>query len=169
MLIDAGCFGKEKLELLFGVVAQIPLPSPEHEEAVYRISTALTLAVGKRAKVRTRLSFAASDVSQPVPDVLLAPPGNYWNEHPSRAHLVVEVSHQHPHRDRALKQKLYAEADVEEYWIVDLDRDVIAVHRERIGGRWRSIDQFSHGERIAPMAMPDIAIAVDDVLPVALR
>src|SRR6185295_19429336 len=88
-LHELGCFRDERVELLYGfVVLRLP-PSPEHEESLFRVSNTLVLALHDRANVRTNMSFAASDISLPVPDVLVAPLGSYWREHPGRAYLAI--------------------------------------------------------------------------------
>jgi Uma2 family endonuclease len=55
--------------------------------------------------------------------------------HPDRAFLAIEVCHTSGHNDRVIKTRIYGTAGVPEYWIVDVDKEVIEVYRQpRAGG-----------------------------------
>ena len=168
-LASEGFFENERVELLFGMVVEMSPPSPEHNESVYRVHRLVDRRVGDRAQVRCQLSFAASDVSEPLPDVFVVPNGDYWKDHPTRAHLVIEVSRASLQRDKRIKRKLYALAEVEEYWIVNHVDDVVEVYRDpdRMSGQWGSTKLCRRGESVAMLAFPDVAIPVDDILPPA--
>ncbi len=88
-----------------------------------------------------------------------------WTEHPSRAHLVVEIARRSLDRDQGPKSVLYGASQVEEYWIVNLPEEVVEVYREPHRGRWCSTSIHHRGERVHMRAFPDVSIAVDDVLP----
>src|SRR4051812_22702443 len=88
-LAEHGAFDDEDVELLCGVVVVRERPSPEHENATSVIHRALLLQLASRAEIRANSSFAASPYSQPRPDVLVVPLGNYWREHPDHAYLAV--------------------------------------------------------------------------------
>lgn len=163
-LATAGCFD-DPVELLYGVVVKITAPSPEHEESVWRVSKRLTLGLGDRARVRTNMSFAASDISLPRPDVLVTAERDLWHDHPDQALLAIEVTRTSWHRDHVVKTRLYAEADVLEYWIVDHDEDCVIVHLNRRDGVWTDVRRCPRGERVTMLAFPDVGVAVDDVLP----
>lgn len=111
------------------------------------------------------MPFAASEWSEPEPDVFVVPPRDYWTAHPDQAYLVVEVSRSSLRRDRGLKAKLYALANVEEYWIVDHAHERIEVLREPRDGVWTVEVIVQRGETITMARFPDVTLAVDDVLP----
>ena len=120
-LARQGCFEDERVELLFGVVVEKPMRSPQHEESVERVSERIRTVVGDRARVRTQAAYAASEISVPEPDVFVFPHGEYWDALPDRAVLVVEVSRSSLRRDRTIKRPLYATGNVDEYWLVNHD------------------------------------------------
>lgn len=164
-LAEQGAFEDEDVELLFGFVVVREQPNPEHEEACSRIARRLTLQLGERADVRTNLSLAASEYSLPRPDVFVLPVGDYWHEHPSRAHLVVEVARTSLRKDREVKRRLYGLADVEEYWIVNLVEREVEVYRGRVDGAFQARTLHQPGEILRPIAFPDVSIAVADIVP----
>jgi Uma2 family endonuclease len=164
-LVAEGCFEDERVELLFGMVVPMVPIDPAHDTSQYFAQRALTFAIGPRAQVRVNASFAASEISEPVPDIFVTPEGSYWKEHPDRAFLIVEVSRSSLRRDRKVKTKLYGLAHVDEYWIVNHVDRVVEVHRDPHEGTWRQISLHHPGDSIAMLAFPDVTIAVSDILP----
>lgn len=160
-----GFFDNEKVELLFGVVVEMVPIDPQHEESAYRLRRSIEAAVQDRAVVRQGSPFAASDISEPQPDIMVVPNGDYWKDHASRAHLVIEVSRSSVRRDRGIKVKLYGLAEVDEYWIVNHVDDCVEVYREPDNGTWRSKTSFRRGDTITMLTFPDVSVAVSDVLP----
>ncbi len=162
----AGLFEDERVELLYGQLVVMSPIDPSHEESIWTLAEALRSQLGVRAKVRTNQGFAASDDSEPLPDVLVAPHEAYWDEHPQRAFLVVEVSRTSLRKDRDVKARLYAQGAVAEYWIVDIDGRCVHVFRDADPrGSWRSHRIAPRGETVSLAAFPDVTIAVDDILP----
>jgi Uma2 family endonuclease len=165
LLTAQGCFEDEKVELLFGMVVKMSPIDPAHSESVYRVAEFLRAALQGRAQVRVQAPFAASEWSEPEPDVFVIPVGEYWTAHPDRASLVVEVARTSLRRDRGPKAMLYATSNVEEYWIVDHVNGVVEVFRDPRGGTWLARSTHGRGETITPQRFPDVTIAVSDILP----
>jgi len=165
-LAAQGFFGEERVELLFGVVVEMSPIDPAHIESTNVIRLTLERALGGRARVNSPSAFAASDISEPEPDLMVLPPiANRWSEHPSAAYLVIEVARTSVARDRGVKAMLYGMADVEEYWIVNHIDEVIEVYRDRNAGEWRSLTVYGRGETVTMLRFPDVEVAVVDVLP----
>jgi len=163
-MVELGMFDDERVELLRGVLVRMTPTSPPHDATLQRLNRLLVLAVGERGWVRVGSSWAADDESEPLPDVTVVPPGDYDSAHPSTAWLIVEVSRSSLRKDRTIKRALYAECRVPEYWIVDLVNGVVEVCREPDGERFQSIRTYRHGETIELQALPDVRVAVSDVL-----
>lgn len=164
-LAAEGFFEDERVELLFGVVVEMAPIDPAHQESSYLVRRKIELVVGARAVVREANPFAASEISEPEPDVMVVPARQYWNEHPAHAHLIVEVSRSSLRRDRGVKVRLYGLAAVDEYWIVNQAEGTVEVYRDPHDGEWRSKSTHERGETITMLAFPDVVIAVSDVLP----
>ena len=92
-------------------------------------------------------------------------PGDYLDAHPSDAHLIIEVADSSLPIDHGLKAKLYAESDVEEYWVVHLVDDLIEVHTEIVGGSYVRITPVRRGELLHLRRFPDVTLRADDILP----
>ena len=164
-LVELGCFHDERVELVFGMVVDMSPIGPEHNESTERIRRLLERQLGGRARVRDQSSFAATEDSEPEPDVLVFPNGDYWHAHPDRAHLIVEVAQSSLRWDRNTKSQLYGISQVDEYWIVNLVENVVEVYRDRVDGTWRTRTTHARGEMIAMHAFPDVAVAVSEILP----
>lgn len=160
-----GCFEDERVELLFGVVVPMSPIDPPHSESTEVIRETLRRKLGDRARVRSQNPFAASDISEPEPDVFVVPNRDYWREHPTRAFLIVEVARSSLLRDRGAKLALYGLAEVDEYWIVNHVDGVVEVYRDRHAGEWRSQSTHGRGDTIAMLAFPDVEVAVSEILP----
>lgn len=117
-LVAQGVFAKERVELVFGLVVAMSQIDPKHVQSTARLDKRLTQAIGDRAQVICQSPLAATEDSEPEPDLYVTPLGDYWTEHASRAHLIVEVAHSSLAYDRGEKALLYGISDVEEYWCV---------------------------------------------------
>src|SRR5258708_32355241 len=124
----------------------------------------LMTALGDRANIEVQASFAAPDESEPEPDILVVPPGDYREAPPSAAWLIVEVADSSLARDRA-KAALYSAAAVTEYWIVNLHDGVIEVHRQPGPIGYASVIRRARGDKITLAAFADVDVVVSDVLP----
>lgn len=164
-LAAEGFFDDERVELLFGVVVPMSPIDPAHSESTTRIAEALRLGLATRARVREQNPLAASDISEPEPDVAVVPYADYWNEHPAKAFLIVEVARSSLRKDKGPKATLYGLAEVDEYWIVNHVESVVEVYRDRHNGEWRQRTTHQRGETIAMLAFPDVQIAVSEILP----
>lgn len=164
-LVSEGFFDDERLELLFGMVVPMSPVDPAHDESTYRVANMLRQRLGARARVREQAALAASDVSEPQPDVAVVPATDYWNEHPTKAFLIVEVARSSLRRDKGPKSLLYGLAEVDEYWIVNHVDGVVEVYRDRHNGEWRQRTTHQRGDTIAMTAFPDVTIAVAEILP----
>ncbi len=163
-LVAAGLFEDERLELLAGrLVTMSPQGSP-HAELVTRLAATLLPPLLDRAEVRVRLPFAASDDSEPEPDLAVVPRGDYLAGHPERALLVVEVAASSLPKDLALKAAIYEAAAVDEYWVVDLTGPRVVVFRRGPGGGFAAPTAHGPGEALAPLAFPDLQVALADLL-----
>jgi Uma2 family endonuclease len=163
-LVAIGMFEDERVELLYGAVVEMSPKGPAHESALERLLELFVRALVPRATVRVQSAFAASDSSEPEPDLVIVPRRSYETAHPSEAFLVVEVSQSSLGKDRGVKARVYAESGVPEYWVVNVVDGVIERHTAPRDGRYETVATHRRGERIALVCFPDVVVAVADVL-----
>lgn len=163
----AGAFGDRRVELIDGVVYDMAPQDSPHATGISKAQRALIAAFGPDFTVRPQMPLALSRFSMPEPDLAVVPgePDDYVKSHPKTALLVLEVADSSQYHDRVRKVEIYARAGLQDYWILNLAKDVLEVYREPVRGDYRQKLTFHRGERIAPLACPEMTIAVDDLLP----
>lgn len=162
---EQGFFDESRVELVFGMVVAMAPVDQRHVESLETLVELLRAGTTGRARVFGQEAFDATEDSIPVPDIALLPPVKFWDALPRRAFLVVEVSRSSARYDRSTKAKLYGLSDVDEYWIVDHNTRTVVVHRDRAHGDWATVLTFRPGQTLSPAAFPEVAIAVDEILP----
>jgi len=169
-LIEAGVFDENsRVELVQGDLVTMAAINPRHASAVDRLTNKLAAGAGPRAIVRVQNPFGIGDDSEPEPDVqLLKPdPDYYAGRHPGPAeiYLAVEVSHTTVRYDREVKVPLYGTAGVAEMWLLDLNVDALEVYRGPSANGYDSMQRLKPGDRVAPLAFPDLILEVAALLP----
>jgi Uma2 family endonuclease len=74
--------------------------------------------------------------------------------------LIIEAAESSLRRDQQIKMPVYAAAGISEYWIADLDREAVIVHRDPAAGTYRSIENRRGDDVVSPSAAPELSYAV---------
>jgi Uma2 family endonuclease len=174
-LIDLGVFRPdERLELIAGwLTVREPQGGP-HSMAMELVGDALRLAFGRGWRVRAQLPVALDDESEPEPDcsVVAGTARKAIEPIPSRPALIVEIADTSLPFDRHFKGSMYARAQVQDYWIVNLVDRVLEVYRQPsaaaetpYGWRYADIQRLAGAASIVPLALRRVHIAVADMIP----
>lgn len=161
-----GAFDDEKVELLEGEIVYAADEGPPHAAVCTRLNRLLVEAIpASEAEIRVGNPVALSELSEPEPDFLVAPPQphTYRTGHPADGSLVIEVAETSRERDLGVKAALYAAAGVPDYWVVDLQREEIVVHREPAGTAFGSVASHRDGV-VRALRHPQVAVDVGDLL-----
>jgi Uma2 family endonuclease len=164
-LVEQGFFEDEKIELLYGMLVEMSPQGAGHAYVMRHLNEVLVPALRGRALVQIQSPLAVSDDSEPEPDVAIVPKQDYSRAHPTSAFLVVEVAETSLRKDRLVKAALYARSGVAEYWIVNLRKRVVEVHRGAGDAGYVDVTTHGEGDVLRPQAFDDVAIPVTDVLP----
>jgi len=160
---------RDRVELLDGVIVAEPPMEPPHASGISYGLDALQRAIAGRALIRVQAPFIADPYSAPEPDLAVVPGqrGDYLDRHPTSALLVVEISDTSLQQDRLSKSRIYAGAGIPDYWIVNLRGDCVEVFRQPDAARriYAARAVAGRGDRLALVALPGAALAVDDLLP----
>jgi Uma2 family endonuclease len=79
--------------------------------------------------------------------------------------LIVEVlSPGNPAHDRRIKFRVYAQAGVREYWIIDPDARTVEINLLR-GEAYASAGSFEANEEIRSEVLPDFTARVNEICP----
>jgi Uma2 family endonuclease len=78
--------------------------------------------------------------------------------------LLSEVSETSLAYDRAVKLRLYAEAGIPEYWVVDCLAESVEIHRAPTGMGYRDATRVvDPAATVSPQAFPDVALRLGDI------
>lgn len=169
-LVDEGFFDPDaRIELIHGRLVEMAPQTTFHSVGVNLAQVALGHVFGEGFAVRVQLPLAIDPDSEPEPDVAVVTgnPRDYTYSHPTSAVLVVEVSESSIKIDRE-KAEIYARAGVPEYWILNLDRCQLEVHRNLENGAYASKALLRESDFVSPLGR-DERIAVADLLPLLRR
>jgi Uma2 family endonuclease len=158
----------DRVELIDGEVLSMTPIGPRHSAAVDRATRLFVSRFGADAIVRVQGPVRLNLFTEPEPDVLVLRPRDdfYASAHPGPAEvlLVVEVADASLDYDRDVKAFVYAQSGVPEYWVLDLNAQVLLRHTSPADGAYRHIDRIDRDARIAPQQLPHRVIPVGDLI-----
>jgi Uma2 family endonuclease len=168
-MAEVGILGRnERVELLDGDVIVVPPHGLPHFSTVARMGQTITLRLGTRALVSIQLPVMVSERSEPEPDItILGEREDFYASGLPRApdvFAIVEVADSSLPVDAGKKLKIYAEAGVTEYWIVDVRRKAIIVHRDPAGSVYDAVHTAYRGTSVSFAAFPDETFTVDELI-----
>jgi Uma2 family endonuclease len=159
---------KDRVELIDGeIIAMSPI-GPRHCANVDRATRAFITKAGESAIVRVQGSVRLDLYSEPEPDlVLLRPRADFYaSGHPGPADilLIVEVAQSSIDYDREFKSHVYARSGVHEYWLADLNENVLTCYSSPEGGTYQHVERYTRGQSLAPQLLPNCVVATEDLL-----
>lgn len=166
-MVEAGILGAdERVELVAGEIIELSPIGARHVECVNTLVDLLTEQLRRRVRVSVQNPIRLSDVSEPQPDVSLLHPQRYDERLPTPADifLLIEVADASRDVDRGTKLPLYAQAHINEAWLVDLVAEVIERHTDPSPGGYRQIYLARRGDSLVSTVLPDLVLDVDAVL-----
>lgn len=159
----------DKVELLYGKIVELmPIGSP-HAECVSLLAEFFQYRFGRDYRYREEKPITLSTISsEPEPDLVVVINKKYGHGHPEPTdiHFIAEVSESSLSKDRSIKVELYAEANLAEYWIINLVNRQIEVHlhpepTQKLYGsvtHYKEADTFTSpfaGEVVVAELLPD--------------
>jgi Uma2 family endonuclease len=159
-------------ELIDGeIISKMGQNPPQRVSVVLLRECLVAIFGGLHVQVQATIEVgdADPDHNEPEPDaaVTAQPQTAYPDRHPASEDLllVAEVSDTTVRFDRGKKAALYARAGIREYWVLDVPARKLFVHREPFPDGYREIVQYAAEESVAPLARPEAAVLVADLLP----
>jgi Uma2 family endonuclease len=157
------------VELLDGEIVEMTPIGDRHAGIVARLTRLFVERLGGRTIVWPQNPVGLGAVrSVPQPDItLLRPRDDFYTTGrpgPDDTLLVIEVMDTSVETDRGVKVPLYARAGIAEVWLLDLRTDAIEVYRQPSPAGYGDARVLRRGERLSPLAFPDLTLAVDELL-----
>jgi Uma2 family endonuclease len=170
---NAGIFPPDsRFELIRGEVIEMAATTGWHSGRVNKLTRLFTATLGERVIVSVQneafIRPQQGPMSKPKPDICLLKPMDEffgpWGPEPHEILLLIEISDTSERYDRVIKAPLYAEAGIVEYWVLNIPKSVLEIHRDPVGGQYRSVETLSAGQFVSPVQLPDVTFAVADIL-----
>jgi Uma2 family endonuclease len=158
----------DRVELLDGQIIEMVPQDPPHASNTSSLGNDLVLLFANRAWIRTQLPITLAPHSEPEPDIAVVriDERRYRDRHPIPADifLLIEIADSTLQSDRSHKAKIYAAANIPEYWIVNLKQQQVIVFRDPQTDGYQTTQILSAASQIAPLAFPDIVIDLQNIL-----
>lgn len=162
-LVETGILDDKRVELLQGVIVDIPPEGMPHAVYCSESIKYLRALLGDRAEVREAHPITLPNDSEPEPDIAIvrAPNRQYLIHHPYPADIfwLIEYANTTLKKDLNDKKRVYAEAGIEEYWVVNLQTSELIIFRDREIDTYTSETTLASGN-ISPLSFPDLQINV---------
>lgn len=166
--VEAGVFDNVSVELLKGELVEMSPEGISHAGLSDRSSRYLQRLLGERAIVRVGHPITLPNNSEPEPDLAIVEPLEdiYVDEHhpyPENIFWIIEYSNSSLQKDLEIKSKVYAEAGIREYWVINLKTRELNIFRDAVDGEYQHQVVLTDG-RINSLAFPEIEIEVARLL-----
>lgn len=168
-MIEVGVFEEDaRIELIRGEIVEMSPINPPHEACVRRLTRLFDRNAGDVAIVSVQCSIRLPDGSQPQPDVaILKWQDDFYADRrvvPDDVLLLIEVSESSLAFDRGDKLKMYAQAGIPDYWVVDVQGKVVEAYSVPGRGKYENVLQVRRGETLALPSSLSASVSVDDIL-----
>jgi Uma2 family endonuclease len=168
-LAEIGLFGEDdRVELLNGEIVVMHAIGKRHAQAVTNLNMDFAEQARRRFMVSPQNPVWLDEMSEPEPDIVLVP----WRRKAGASHpqpadvfLIIEVADSSLHYDRRDKMRAYARVGIREFWILNLEENVVEIFRSPQGDSYAETFRAGAGESLSPLAFPDVVIAIDEIVP----
>ena len=158
----------ERVELIDGVIFTMPPMGNWHLGSIGVSNRFFVSRFFETAFVLPQCPLRLGEMSLPEPDIALLrfDENNYLDRlpGPDDVYLLVEITDTTIAHDRGRKQRLYARHGIPEYWIVNRRAAAVEVFRQPTPQGYAEVTQFTPGHTIAPLALPAVPVAVNEIL-----
>lgn len=150
-IVASGALEGQHVELLLGTIVDMSPQSAEHATVLRRLAWHFA---GTRLQVQAPLEVPPS--SEPEPDLAVIGAEPPAGEHPHTALIVIEVAVSSHAVDRGVKAKLYAQAQIPTYWLVDMPARTVEVRTQPEPSGYSRLEVHGEGE-IVPCPLEGVA------------
>lgn len=159
----------DRVELIEGDIIEMAPIGAKHAACIRRLLHIFNSKICGKALVDAQNPLRIDKYSEPQPDLMLLKPREdfyaTFHPRPEDVFLLVEVADTSVVYDREIKINLYARAEINEVWLIDLQARKITVYRQPSLNGYKEIKEYGRNNSIAPVAFPGMNISVREILP----
>ncbi|CAN5373178.1 Uma2 family endonuclease [soil metagenome] len=171
-MIEDGLFEGRRVELIEGEVIEMSPEGSEHSFGIDILMRAIWHDVEAKnclIRIQHMLTLSLAKKIEVEPDLCIVKnkKGQYRRANPTPVDviLVVEVARRSRAYDMKFKAQLYASFNIPEYWVIDVKKECVYVHRDPDAGAYREIVSKSGKEILSPKALRQIRVSVSQLFP----
>ncbi len=169
-MLEAGILHEDDhVELIRGEIRMMSPKGPKHASGNSRANRYFMKLLGDQAIIRIQDPIHLDDFSEPEPDLVVAAlvedEYDYHHPTPEEIYLALEVADSSLEYDRDEKSKLYAQAGIRQYCILNLRERELEDYRQPSVNGYRSKQTYTAEQRFSLAAFPEISVEVDALLP----
>jgi hypothetical protein len=160
-MAEAGILGEaDRVELIEGEIVQMSPIGSRHFAFVISLTHLLAVRLTGHALVSVQSPVILTDDTEPQPDLAVLRSRAYKERkaYADDVLLLIEVADTSLAYDRTTKLRLYAEAGIPEYWIVDCTTETVEVYRTPGAGRYRDVARIAGQATLRLPAFPDVEL-----------
>ncbi|NOQ34674.1 MAG: Uma2 family endonuclease [Methylococcaceae bacterium] len=158
---------EQHLELLNGEITEMSPIGHKHSGHLNGLVYFFRKQLSDETVLSVQNPLQLNNFSEPEPDLMLLKPTAdfYKHRHPNAGDvlLLVEISDSSLFFDRNEKLKLYAQHNISDYWIVNLNDQCLEVYRQPKGEDYQQQQTLSAGDSIRPLQFADINLQISDI------
>ena len=157
----------DRVELIRGEIVEMSPIGRRHRAFVDNLNALLAVRLGDRAIVSVQQPVILTEDTEPEPDltVLRRRPVPY-KEREAYAEdvlLLIEVADTSLAYDRSTKLRLYAEAGIAGYWVVDCEAEAVEAYRDPGPDGYRDVRRVAGRAVLSLQAFPDVELSIADI------
>ena len=169
-MLDAGILSEDdQVELLNGQITLMSPQRPPHTTATKRAYDYLKPLLLGKADVRSQSPITLNSYSEPEPDIAVVAIDNfeYSDRHPSpnEIFLLIEVADSTLTRDLGEKVSAYAQANIQDYWVVNVRERIVHIFRHPLGDTYQQKQILEENDECSLLVFPDINVLISRLLP----
>jgi Uma2 family endonuclease len=157
----------DRVELIRGEIVEMAPIGRRHHAFVDNLTQLLVVRLAGRGIVSVQNPVVLADDTEPQPDLAVyrrrPVPYKEREAHAEDVLLLIEVAESSLAYDRSTKLRLYAEAGIPEYWVVDCVAESIEVHRTPDRGGYRDVSRVAGAAALTLHAFPDVTLTVAEI------
>ncbi|NEP02660.1 MAG: Uma2 family endonuclease [Symploca sp. SIO2E9] len=159
----------EGTELIAGQITLMAAKGTSHVTSLHLLANALRDQLGSSVLIRTQDPIQLDNFSEPEPDLAIVKGTvlDYAQQHPGPHHvyLVVEVADSTLKQDCEIKDKLYAQAGITEYWVLDTKNRQLHVFSDSTPAGYTRHLILTEPNQVSPLAFPRLTLTLTSILP----
>ncbi len=165
---EVGILGEhDRVELIKGEIIEMSPIGRRHRAFVDNLTQLLVLRLAGRAIASVQSPLALTDDTEPQPDLTVlrrrTVPYKEREADAADVFLLIEVADSSLAYDRSTKLRLYAEAGIPEYWIVDCGTETVEVYRSPGSEGYRDVTRAAAPAALTLHAFPDVEVTTTEV------